>query len=153
MPEDSNAADRRNHPRVIAHLAVRSRPLEHGEVGALVNGLGVEDPQLPTLGMKKSSSGAWTMASTNLSVGGLSATGDLQVIGDKPLAKGMDIMVELDMNDSQEPVRAIAQVMWGSKTSDGKYLAGMMFVVISENNLERIRKYVSTAVEAGNVVK
>jgi hypothetical protein len=149
---ESSPSERRRHARVIANLAVRSRPLEPGEVGSLLNGLGDTDPEIPVLGMKKSNAGAWTMASTNLSVGGLSATGDLQVLGDKPIAKGADLMVEMDMNDGIEPVRAIAQVMWVTNPGDGKYLAGMMLVVISENNLERIRKYVEKAVEAGQTL-
>jgi hypothetical protein len=146
-------ADRRKHPRVIAHLAVRSRPLEAGEVGSLLNGLGDVDPKIPVLGMKSGKGGALTMAATNLSVGGLSATGDLQVVGDQQLAKGMDVMVEMDMNDLKEPLRAIAQVMWSVPSTDGKYLAGMMFVVISEDNLERIRKYVSSAVDKGQTIR
>lgn len=148
----SAESDRRKHPRVIAHLAIRSRPLESGEVGSLLNGLGNEEPVIPVLGMKQGKGGALTMATTNLSVGGLSATGDLQVIGDTQLAKGSDIMVEMDMDDQQEPMRAIAQVMWSVPSGDGKFLAGMMFVVISENNLERIRKYVSRAVDKGQTV-
>jgi hypothetical protein len=146
-------SERRKHPRVVAHLAVRSRPLESGEVGSLLNGLGDEDPKIPSLGMKSGKGGALTMAATNLSVGGLSATGDLQVVGDNLLSKGMDIMVEMDMNDQKEPLRAIAQVMWSVPSADGKYLAGMMFVVISEGNLERIRKYVATAVDKGLTIQ
>lgn len=145
-------ADRRRHPRVIAHLAVRSRPLAAGEVGSLLNGLGDTNPDIPVLGMKKSAGGALSMATTNLSVGGLSATGDLQVIGDTMVPKGSDIMVEMELNDGKEPVRAIAQVMWAAPTGDSKYLAGMMFVVISEDSLERIRKYVTLAVEQGKTI-
>jgi hypothetical protein len=154
MPDtnEASASERRRYPRVVAHLAVRSRPLEPGEVGSLLSGLGDTDPKLPALGMTKNRTGSWVMASTNLSVGGLSATGDLQVLGEAPLPKGSDLMVEMDMNDGQEPVRAIAQVMWAAPTSDQKYLAGMMFVVISEGNLERIRSYVSKAAEAGQAV-
>ena len=143
-------ADRRRHPRVIAHLAVRSRPLAPGEVGSLLNGLGDTDPEIPVLGMKKGAGGALTMATTNLSVGGLSATGDLQVIGDTMVPKGSDIMVELELNDGQEPLRAVAQVMWTTPSGQkDKYLAGMMFVVISEQDLERIRVQVEAAVERG----
>lgn len=154
MPDSGDAAgaERRRHARVVANFTVRSRPLEAGEVGSLLNGLGDINPQIPALGMKKSNSGAWTMATTNLSVGGLSATGDLQVLGDKPLSKGSDLMVEMDMGDGQEAIRAIAQVMWTTNLENGKYLAGMMLVVISEENLERIRIYVSKAVEAGQSI-
>lgn len=151
MPETE--AERRKHPRVVAHMAIRTRPLEPGEVGALLNGLGNEDPTLPALGMKQSRSGVLSMASTNLSVGGLSATGDLQVLGETRLSKGQDMMVEMDMNDKLEPVRAIAQVMWSTPSKDGKYLAGLMFVVISESNLERIRKYVAKAVDSGQTIQ
>jgi hypothetical protein len=75
------------------------------------------------------------------------------VLGDAALPKGSDIMVEFDMNDGLEPVRAIAQVMWSAPNSDGKFLAGMMFVVISEGNLERIQKFVGKAVEEGKIVR
>ena len=145
-------ADRRRFPRVVAHLAVRSRALEPGEIGSLLNGLGDVDPVLPAIGMKKSKGGAMVMATTNLSVGGLSATGDLQVLGDNALGKGSDIMVEMDMADGLEPVRAIAQVMWSAPNGSGKYLAGMMFVVISEGNLDRIRRYVASAVDDGKTI-
>ena len=149
MPESES--ERRRHPRVIAHLAVRSRPLEAGELGSLLNGLGEADPKIPVLGMK-TSHGGMQMATTNLSVGGLSATGDLQVVGENAVPKGSDILVEMDMNDGQEPLRAIAQVMWSAPTQGGKHLAGMMFAVISEANLERIRKYVEVAVGDGKLL-
>jgi hypothetical protein len=149
MPETS--AERRKHPRVIAQVAVRSRPMEPGEMGLLLGSLGDSDPKLPALGLKKSKSksGAFEMVSTTLSVGGLSATGDLQVLGDKTLAKGEDLMVEMDLNDGQEPLRAVAQVMWTTAAEGGKSLAGLMFVIISEDNLQRIHKQVTEAVAQG----
>lgn len=150
--KEISESDRRRHTRVIANFQVRSRPLGHGEVGALLEGLGEENPVIPAVGMKKSNAGTWTMVSTNLSMGGLSATGDLQVVGDKPLEKGSDLMVEMEMNDGKEALRAIAQVMWTTPTGEGKYLAGMMFVVISEANLERIHHYVTEAVQADKIV-
>jgi hypothetical protein len=153
MSENSSEeAERRQHTRVVAHLAVRSRPLAPSELSLLVTGLGHSNPQLPALGLKQSDSGTLSMASTNLSVGGISASGDLQILGEKPLAKGADLLVEMDLGDISEPVRSIAQVMWSSQTHEGRHLAGMMFLVISEESLERIRIYINKAVEDGKVV-
>ena len=145
-------SERRKHPRVVAHLAVRSRPLDKAELGSLLNGLGDSDPKLPSLGLKKGHGGTMSMATSSLSVGGLSASGDLQVVGENAVTKGADVMVEIDMDDGLEPLRAIAQVMWSAPSGGGKHLAGMMFVVISEANLERIRKQVAKALDAGNFI-
>ena len=152
MTDPTTGDERRRHTRVTAKMTVRSRPLDGGELGMLLGSLGDTDPKLPALGLKKSKQG-WVMASTNLSTGGLSATGDLQVIGDTELAKGGDLMIEVDMNDGEEPLRAIAQVMWSAPAEGGKFLAGMMFVIISESNLERIRRQVAEAVARGEVVQ
>lgn len=149
---DNSTQERRRHPRVIAHLPVRTRSVEPGEMGGLLDSIGETDPNLPAMGMKKSRAGAWTMATTNLSVGGISTTGDLQVIGDKPLEKGHDLMVEMDLQDGFEPLRAVAQIMWVAKNSQDRWLAGLMFVIISEPNLDRIRKYVSAALERGEEI-
>ena len=151
MTESDAERERRKHPRVVAQMSVRSRALEHGEMGSLLGSIGDGDVILPALGLKKSRSGTWAMASTTLSAGGLSAAGDLQMLGEQALAKGTDLMVEVELNDGQEPLRAVAQVMWTRPAEGGKVLAGMMFVIISDSNLERIQKQVAEALERGEI--
>lgn len=155
MSESAASADseRRQHPRVLAFLQVRYRPLSHNEVDTLLKGLGDENPVLPALGMKKTPAGTLSMVSTNLSAGGISAAGDLQILGQDQISKGSDIVVEMDLGDHEDPVRAIAQVMWTAPQSDGKHLAGMMFMVISDSNLNRIHTYVERAIKDDKLVR
>src|SRR5580700_6508892 len=98
MPEPTaqSGSERRQHPRVLAFLQVRYRPLSHNEVDSLLKGLGDENPTLPALGMKKEAGGSLRMVSTNLSAGGLSAQGDLQILCQDNVGKGTDLVVEMD---------------------------------------------------------
>ncbi len=157
MPETSlqseSGSERRKHPRVVAQFDVRLRQLEPTELARALGSIGDLDPELPAINLVRGRSGNWKMATTNLSAGGLSATGDLQVEGDAPLSKGADLLVEMDLKDGQEPLRAVGQVMWSAPAGAKRWLAGLMFVIISEGNLDRIRLFVIAAMERGDIVQ
>jgi hypothetical protein len=133
--------DRRTHPRVDAHLVVRSRQLDPSELPILASSLGRPDPPIPALNVVKNGARITQMATVNLSLGGLSAGGDLEIDSEKGYAKGSDVVVEFELNDGQPPVRAVAQVMWDTN-ADGRHFMGLMFLLISDSAFMRIQDFV-----------
>jgi hypothetical protein len=134
--------DRRLHPRVDSALHVRSRQLDPHELPLIASSLGRPDPPIPALNLVKSGSKITQVTSINLSLGGLSAGGDLQISGDRAYARGADVVVEIDLPDDQPPVRAVAQVMW-NKDEAGMHQMGLMFLLISDSAFMRIQDYLS----------
>jgi hypothetical protein len=106
--------------------------------------LGSPNPRIPELVAVDpdavSDSGTLKLVSTNISIGGISATGDLDLSGPSTLAIGGDFVVEIDFPDGKGRLRAIARVMWCSEREEGCH-AGLMFVAISEESILRIRNY------------
>lgn len=134
--------ERRLHPRVDATLHVRSRLITAQELPLLASSLGRPDPPIPALNVTKAGSRVTQVSSVNLSLGGLSAAGDLEIEAAHPYAKGADVVVEIDLPDGQPPVRAVAQVMWSGAES-GKQRMGLMFLLISDSAYMRIQDYLS----------
>lgn len=137
----SEQDDRRTHPRVDAHLVVRSRLLDPSELPILASSLGRPDPPIPQLNMVRSGARVTQLAAVNLSLGGLSTGGDLEIDSEKGYPKGADVVVEFELNDGEAPVRAVAQVMWNT-SSDGRHLMGLMFLLISDSAFMRIQDFV-----------
>ena len=143
MPDDAMSDDdRRTHPRVNAALVVRSRPLDHSELPLLASSLGRPDPPIPALNMVKNGAQVTHLSTANLSLGGISAAGDLEINSERPMAKGTDLVVEFDLNDGEPPVRAVAQVMWTKPQGDLTAI-GLMFLLISDAAFMRIQDFVA----------
>jgi hypothetical protein len=106
--------------------------------------LGSAKPKIPELAVMdpdaETKSGVLKMLSANISMGGINATGDLDLIGPGALPVGGDFGVEIDFPDGQGRLRAIARVMWCSER-EGESRAGLMFVAISEESTLRIKNY------------
>jgi len=137
----SNGEERRYHPRAATSIEVRSRLLEPSELPMLASSLGRPDPPIPQLHMVNANARLTHLASVNLSAGGLSASGDLEIASEKAYAKGADVVVEFDLKDGEEPVRAVAQVMW-SEQAGGKIRMGLMFLLITDAAFLRIQDHV-----------
>jgi hypothetical protein len=133
--------DNRRHPRVDAHLVVRSRQLDPSELPILASSLGRPDPPIPQLNVVRSGARITQLTSVNLSLGGLSTGGDLEIDSERTYAKGSDVVVEFELNDGQPPVRAVAQVMWNTN-AEGRHLMGLMFLLISDSAFMRIQDFV-----------
>lgn len=139
MPEND---ERRLHPRVDSRLQVRSRQLDPHELPLIASSLGRPDPPIPALNLVKAGSKITQVTSINLSLGGLSAAGDLEISGDRAYAKGADLVVEVDLADGQPPIRAVAQVMW-NKDESGQHQMGLMFLLIADSAYLRIQDHVN----------
>lgn len=139
MPDDK---DRRLHPRVNAALVVRSRLLDPSELPMLASSLGRPDPPIPALTMVRSGTQVTHLSTANLSLGGISAAGDLEIDADRAYAKGTDLVVEFDLDDGQPSVRAVAQVMWTSPQGDLTAM-GLMFLLIADSAYMRIQDYLA----------
>jgi hypothetical protein len=98
------------------------------------------------LNLIKAGSRVIQVSSINLSLGGLSAAGDLEISGDRAFAKGADLVVEIDLPDGQPPVKAVAQVMW-NKDNAGKHEMGLMFLLVADSAYLRIQDHVSRQAE------
>jgi hypothetical protein len=144
MTSTANPDDRRRLPRAMTQLRVYSRRLLAHELGEMLPTLGSSNPRIPELAVVDTDSspgpGQLRMVSTNISTGGISATGDLDLTGPDVLEVGGDFVVEIDFPDGQGRLRAIARVMWCSERDDGGR-AGLMFVAISEESILRIKNY------------
>lgn len=139
MPEDD---ERRLRPRVDANLVVRSRLIDPQELPLLASSLGRPDPPIPALNVVKAGTRVIQVNAVNLSLGGLSAAGDLEIASEREYTKGADLVVEIDLPDGQDPVRAVAQVMW-NVTGGGEHRMGLMFLLISDAGFMRIQDYLS----------
>jgi hypothetical protein len=142
MPSTESPEDRRRLPRAWAKLRVYSRRLLPRELGEMLPTLGSPHPRIPELAVAdpaaESESGVLKLLSSNISTGGINATGDLDLLSPRPFAVGEDLVVEIDFPDGEGRLKAIARVMWCSEREDS-CRAGLMFVAISEENILRIR--------------
>lgn len=135
--------ERRRLPRAWTKLRVYSRRLLPEELGEMLPTLGSANPRIPELAVvdpRAPSDGVLQMVSANISTGGINATGDLDLAGQIVLPIGEDFVVEIDFPDGQGRLRAIARVIWSSER-EGVSRAGLMFVSISEESIQRIRNY------------
>jgi hypothetical protein len=132
--------ERRLHPRLHTKLSVRSRLLDPHELPLLASSLGRPDPPIPALNLIKAGSRVLQVNTINLSLGGLSASGDLEIDSDREFAKGADLVVEIDLPDGQPPVRAVAQVMW-DRRQDERHNLGLMFLLIADSAFMRMQDY------------
>jgi hypothetical protein len=142
-----NPADQRRFDRVRADLAVSFRELDEAEAESLSQHLPIGEPGEAPL-PAPSENGGVQGHSENLSLGGLSLTGDLQILGERRMAKGHRLLVEFHLpgDASDEPVRALAVVAWclEGQGAHGKFTAGVMFLGIQPADLERIGRYVES---------
>lgn len=141
MPDGS---ERRLHQRVDVNLVVRSRTLDLSELPLLANALGNENPPIPPLNLIRSSNRVSHFTSVNVSLGGFSVSGDLTLDTEKPYKQGDDLVLEFNLLDDQEPVRAVAQVMWvrPDREDPTRHGVGLMFLLISQISYERIQAFV-----------
>jgi hypothetical protein len=152
-----NPADQRRSERVRADLAVSFRELDDAEAEQLSQHLPLGEPgeapfpapYAPSgVALPAAASGGPQGRSENLSLGGLSLTGDLQILGEKRLVKGRRMLVEFHLpgDSSDEPVRALAVVAWCLEGNGphGKFTAGIMFLGIQPGDLLRIQSYVES---------
>lgn len=144
MSASDTPSNRRQLPRALASLRIFSRRLLPRELGAMLPTLGSADPKIPELAVvdpdSDFDSGEVHMVTTNISTGGINATGDLDLSGRKLLAVGEDLVLEIEFPDGQGRLKAIARVMWSSERQDN-HRAGLIFVAISEDSIQRIRNF------------
>lgn len=135
MADDAAFRDQRKTERISAKLEVSFRPLSEADAEALV---GIE--ALPELPAAAASVGALPGHTENLSQGGMSLTGELR--GHK-LEKGQKLWLEFSVGGAHQ-VRAMAVVAWAieGRGEHSKFTAGLMFLGISSDDLDRIGAYV-----------
>lgn len=139
--------DRRLHPRVFEKLTIRSRMIDPHELPLLASSLGRPDPPIPALNLVKYGTKISQVSSINLSLGGLSASGDLEIDSDRAYTKGADLVVEIELPDGEAPVRAVAQVMWVNQEGNRHHL-GLMFLLIADSAYRRIQDYLDARQKA-----
>lgn len=147
MDEAAQWGEKRRFARAAASLQIRSRLLDPSELPQLASGLGQAEPSIPQMHLVNSGTRIAQLASVNISGGGLSAEGDLNLLGGKPFSKGTDLVVEFDLPDGKPPVRAVAQVMW-TRLEGERPQTGLMFLLIGESELQRIQAFVSKQIES-----
>jgi hypothetical protein len=144
--EPGNLENRRAN-RVTAHFSVTFREINEDEAAALAGmesmpELPVEPPLAPQGSVADPAEGAGR--SENLSQGGLSFSGDLQLLGDRRIERGRKLLVEFQLPGEHQSVRALAVVAWSieGKGERGKFTAGLMFLGIAPQDLDKIQRYI-----------
>jgi hypothetical protein len=135
LPDDAAFRDQRKSERVSAKLEVYFRPLSEADAEALV---GIEVlGELPAAAAGLTPSRGHT---ENLSQGGMSLTGELRGM---TVGKGQKLWLEFSLNNGHA-VRAMAVVAWSieGRGEHSKFTAGLMFLGISPDDLDRIGAYV-----------
>lgn len=147
--EPGNVENRRAD-RVTAHFSVTFREINDDEATALAGmeampELPVEPPPAPKgSGPAPAAEGAGR--TENLSQGGLSFSGDLQLLGDRRIERGKKLLVEFQLPAEPDVVRAVAVVAWSieGKGAHGKFTAGLMFLGIAPQDLDKIQRYIES---------
>ncbi len=147
--DEPGDVENRRANRVAAHFSVIFREITDDEAKALpdmepIPHLPVEPPPSPP------SSGASPIKGSgrteNLSKGGLSLAGDLELLGDRRLERGKKLLVEFLLPMELQSVRTVAVVAWSAedKGQAGKFTAGLMFLGGSPNYLEKVQHFIET---------
>jgi hypothetical protein len=149
MPDDSNFSDKRRSERVAANFEVAFREISEEEAAAWTASIPDEVPWpgVAPAGLAPEPHHAPAPLSgqtVNLSDGGLSMTGDLQLLGDHRLDRGKKLMVQFSLPGYAEKVSCAAVVAWSleGRGDKGKFTAGLMFLGMLPGDLEKIQKYV-----------
>jgi hypothetical protein len=138
--------DQRGSERVAANFSVAFREIGDAEA-ALWSAASGEEPTFSGFRepeRRREGGAALTGQTVNLGQGGLSVTGDLQLLGDHRLERGKKFLVEFSLPGGYEPVRCAAVVAWALEGTGGrgKVTAGLMFLGMRPSDLEKIAKYV-----------
>lgn len=141
MPDDAGHGyqEQRRTERVPAKLQVGFRELSEAEAEAF---LGIEE--LPALPSAVAQRPAFQGHTENLSQGGMSLTGSLEGVAGHQLGKGRKLWLEFGLGDGGPAVRAMAVVAWSleGRGEGAKFTAGLMFLGLSPQDLDRIGAYV-----------
>jgi hypothetical protein len=147
--EPGNAESRRAS-RITAHFSVSFRELNDDEATALAGmetmpELPVEPPVAPKA-VPGAPAAEGAGLTENLSQGGLSFSGDLQLLGTRHVERGKKLLVEFHLPGESQPVRAVAVVAWSieGKGEHGKFTAGLMFLGVASGDLEKIQRYIES---------
>ncbi len=141
--------ENRRANRITAHFSVTFREINDQEATALAGmeampELPVEPPPAPKAAGAAAGPAEGAGRSENLSQGGLSFSGDLELLGDRRIERGKKLLVEFQLPSVPQPVRAVAVVAWSikGKGQHGKFTAGLMFLGIAPPDLEKIQRYI-----------
>jgi hypothetical protein len=134
----SQGEERRHYPRAETSIEVRTRPLAADEL-PLLAGVGRPDPPVPKV-ERGPSPGFVRLATLNLSLGGISAEGELELESAASYyGSGAIVVVEFDLPDGA--VRAVAQVT-RSGASGGRFRLGLRFLLITDSAFMRLQDHV-----------
>ena len=147
--EPGNLENRRAD-RVAANFGVPLRELDDAEAERLNDSMSaIEHLPVPVPGTPGGSAPAGGPAAAghteNISEGGLSLTGDPQLLGDRRLERGKKLLVEFRLPGDSLPVSAVAVVVWSivGRGEHGNFTAGLMFTGVDAADLDKIQRYIS----------
>ena len=142
MPGTEKIEDQRAAQRVDVQVQLRCRLLNHEERQEVAAQIGMPHPRIPSVGLGMNAAGPAEYLAVNLSAGGLGADGDLQVMSTRAVHKGDDLALQFSLPGAAAPMSAVGRVMWAFKGTDGRSMCGLMFVLMREQDMDRIRDYV-----------
>lgn len=142
--------EKRRADRITANLSVTFHELDDAEADRL-NDIKGGIAELP-VAVPTAPQGAEPLIvpgsghTENISQGGISLTGDLQLLGDRKLERGKKLLVEFMLPGEKMPVSAVAVVVWNieGKGQHGKFTAGVMFTGVDQQDLDKIQRYVES---------
>ena len=145
-PEEKTGAERREHKRAGSSLAVHARVFSPAEVGKLIKSLSRPDPNLRELVNIEKATDKMRMACLDISEGGVGTEAHPDLVAGKKFEQGVQVGLAIDMPEGPTPICAVAQVMWETTVRSNLHKAGLMFLAISNEDRERIQKYVDIRV-------
>ncbi len=147
--DEPGNAEKRRADRVTAHFSVTFREIDDAEATSLAGldalpELPVPVPAAPAAKAASAAQAEGAGLTENLSQGGLSFSGDLELLGDRRIERGKKLLVEFQLPNELNMIRAVAVVAWSieGKGSHGKFTAGLMFLGISPPDLDKIQHYI-----------
>jgi hypothetical protein len=140
--DEPGNVEKRRADRVTANFSVSFREISEDEAERLAEIKSGGAAPAPAAPAAQASGGA--AHTENISEGGISFTGDLQLLGDRKLEKGKKLIVDFQLPGEPAPVSAVAVVAWSieGRGEHGKFTAGLMFTGIEPDDLDKIQRYV-----------
>jgi hypothetical protein len=145
MNDDIKAwLEKRDSERVAAKLDISFKLIGREEAEAQMEGGGFGDVfSAEDLKSESPSDDPHDAFTENISISGLKLTGDMRLVGGKPLKEGDYLFVELKVPEAPMPVRTLATVIWceADKSKPPLFHAGLFFVAINRQDVAKVARF------------
>jgi uncharacterized protein (TIGR02266 family) len=136
LPTELELIERRKSERMASNLTVEAKEVESKDVETLFFEHAYKDLSSIEPGRSKPVKDAITVFTQNISVGGLMLAAEM------PFHEGAALALAVHIPEVPMPVHALALVVWTDKEADGRFTCGLRFIAISQEDTQRVDRYV-----------